>query len=148
MYLGRQRGMLRLVKTRPIAIGIFETTPALRLIGGRQRSSGRVVFPLPTDDQRFERVELPHRGNLWSYTMQRVAPKSPPYKGGEGFEPFAVGYVELPGACIVESRLTQVRFEELRVGMPMELTTLLLHTEADGTAVVIYAFQPAPTAQL
>lgn len=134
--------MLCVVSTRPVAIGIFDTSPTLRLIGGRERSTGRVIFPLPRDEERFERVYLPNSGSLWSYTMQRFAPKSPPYSGPDPFEPFAVGYVELPNACIVESILTQMRFEDLRVGLPMELTSLLIYRNGDPSPVLMYAFRP------
>jgi uncharacterized OB-fold protein len=102
-----------------------------------------MVFPLPPDPESFDRVELPSRGKLWSYTMQRFPPKSPPYRGNERFEPFALGYVELPGALIVESRLTEVDFEALRLGMPMELTTTALRSDPDGCVVLTYAFRPA-----
>lgn len=91
-------------------------------------------------------MDLPSRGTLWSYTVQRFAPKSPPYRGSEPFAPFALGYVELPGALIVEGRLTGVAFDALRLGLPMELTTLPLHTDPDGTIVLTYAFRPAQDA--
>ena len=146
MFLRRHQAMLRVVNTRPIATGLFETAPALRLSGGRERSGGRVVFPAPADHDRFEQIELPDHGTLWSYTVQRFAPKSPPYDGPEPFAPFAVGYVELPGACIVESRLKCGSFDELRLGMPMQLTTDCLRTDPDGTQVLIYAFRPVVAA--
>ena len=101
-----------------------------------------MVFPLPQDTAGYEAVELPSRGTLWSYTVQRFPPKSPPYLGEEPFQPFAVGYVELPGALIVESRLTEVGFEALRLGLPMELTTTVLRWDPDGTTVLTYAFRP------
>jgi len=114
-----------------------------RLVGGRHRASGRIVFPLPADRDTFEPHVLAQAGRLWSYTVQRFAPKSPPYAGSQPFEPFAVGYVELPGEVIVESRLTGVAFEDLRVGMPVELAVVPLRTDPDGTTVVTYAFRPA-----
>ena len=135
--------MLRFVNTRPIATGLFESSPALRLFGARDRSSGRVMFPPPPADDRFERIVLPDHGTLWSFTVQRFAPKSPPFEGAEPFAAFAVGYVELPGMCIVESRLKCASFDELRLGMPMQLTTECLRTDTDGTQVLIYAFEPA-----
>ncbi len=101
-----------------------------------------MVFPLPQDTASFEVVELPSRGTLWSYTVQRFPPKSPPYGGAEPFEPFALGYVELPGALIVESRLTEVSFDALRLGLPMELTTTVLRRDPGGTEVLTYAFRP------
>ena len=127
---------------RPIAPDLFTPGPAPRLIGGRHRATGRMVFPLPQDNADYDRVELPPRGKLWSYTVQRFPPKSPPYRGGEPFQPFALGYVELPGALIVESRLTEVEFGALRLNLPLELTTSALYTDTDGTEVLTYAFRP------
>ena len=94
-----------------------------RLLGGQHRRTGRIVFPCPPDPEH-EPVALKHRGRLWSYTIQRFRPKSPPYEGPEAFEPFAVGYVELPDEVIVESRLANVDFDQLHVGMEMELAIL------------------------
>ena len=136
--------MLAVMNQRPIAPGVFEPGPAPRLIGGRHRLSGRLVFPLDSTDSQLEACALPAEGTLWSYTVQRFRPKTPPYAGPANFEPYAVGYVELPGALIVESRLTGLAFEQLRVGMRLRLTTLPLYTDADGTEVLTYAFAPAP----
>lgn len=130
------------VSTRSIDPHVFQTDPALRLIAARERKSGRIAFPGPHDPESFEPVDLPARGLLWSFTVQRIAPKSPPYRGSEPFVPFAVGYVELPGALIVESRLTDVAFDELHIGMTMTLTALPLYTDSDGTLVLTYAFCP------
>jgi uncharacterized OB-fold protein len=135
--------MLVAMTSQPIAPQLFESLPVPHLIGGRHRQSGRVVFPLDTTDDQFEACTLPNRGTLWSYTVQRFRPKTPPYLGPEQFEPFALGYVELPGAVIVESRLTDVPFEKLRIGMPMALTIIPLMTNADGTQITTYAFRPA-----
>jgi uncharacterized OB-fold protein len=96
------------------------------------------VFPLPPDRERFEAVELPREGRIWSWTIQRFRPKSPPYAGPEAFEPFAVAYVELPGVCIVEARLTVFAFDELRVGLPCRLVT------EDFGGRASFAFAPVP----
>ena len=141
MRIARACAMLADVATRPLAPNVFATAP-LRLIGGRQRMTGQLVFPLPADPDHYDPVDLPSRGSLWSYTVQRFPPKSPPYRGPEPFVPYAVGYVELPGALIVESLLTRVDFGSLKVGLPMELTTLPLRTDPDGSTVIGYAFQP------
>jgi len=127
--------------TRAVAPNLF-TVPPTRLIGGRHRASRRLVFPLPPESENYDPVELPTRGTLWSYTVQRFTPKSPPYAGREPFEPFALGYVELPGALIVESRLVGVEFDRMRLGMPVELTTTVLRTDPDGSDVLTYAFRP------
>ncbi|MGH9262949.1 MAG: Zn-ribbon domain-containing OB-fold protein, partial [Acidimicrobiales bacterium] len=64
--------------------------------------------------------------------------------GPEPFEPYGVGYVELPGEVIVESRLTTADPGELEIGQPMELVIVPFTTAVDGTEVVTFAFRPAP----
>ena len=59
-------------------------------------------------------LELGDRGTVWGFTVQRFAPKSPPYVVPEGgFVPFAVGYVELPEGVKVEAVLDCTDFSEL-----------------------------------
>jgi uncharacterized OB-fold protein len=131
------------VSVPPIAANLLRTKPEIRLIGSRNRATGQIVFPAAADSERFEPVDLPSRGTLWSYTVQRFPPKSPPYLAQGPFVPFAVGYVDLPGALIVESRLIDVPFEHLRVGLAMELTTFTLRTAA-AVEVLMFAFRPRP----
>lgn len=134
---------------RPIAEGIF-TWPAAQpcLIGGRSRETGRIVFPMPVGNEatRYDEVALARRGHLWSWTVQRFLPKSPPYAGPETpetFRPYALGYVELPGEVIVETRLVDVDPETLRIGQPMELAIVPFKTTPEGVEVLTYAFRPA-----
>ena len=58
------------------------------------------------------------------------------------FEPFALGYVELDGVVIVESRLVDVAFDELRIGMPLELAIVPFRTDDKGTVITTFAFRP------
>jgi hypothetical protein len=118
----------------PIAQGLFTDGPDPALLGGRCPESGRLAFPCPPG---FVAVELPREGRIWSWTVQRFRPKSPPYAGPEAFEPFALGYVELPGALIVEARLTGFPFDRLAVGLPCRLVTEVLGDR------LTYAFGPA-----
>jgi uncharacterized OB-fold protein len=132
---------------QPLAEGLFEEVGgAVRLNGARRKSDGRMVFPAPegAEAANYERVRLSPDGVLWAFTIQRFRPKSPPYAGAEdeaGFRPYAVGYVELPGEVIVESRLEVDDFASLRVGAPMRLK-LVPFQHADGE-VLSYAFEPA-----
>lgn len=125
---------------RAIAQGLFTDETPPRLIGGRHRETGRVVFPCPEGGE-YERVPLRREGVLWSYTIQRYRPKSPPYTGPEAFAPWAVAYVELPGETIVEARLANVPLDDIRIGMPLELTQVPLDPDA-AESVLIHAFQP------
>jgi uncharacterized OB-fold protein len=127
------------VTGRSIDLSAFRIAPAPRLIGGRHRASGQVSFPSPRDAEAFEPVELPAAGTLWSFTVQRHAPKAP-YRGSTPFVPFAIGYVELPSALIVESPLVGIEFDALRIGLPVELTSFPLYHDEDGTDVLMFAF--------
>jgi uncharacterized OB-fold protein len=107
----------------PIADGLFEVVEGVaHLIGGRRKSDGR----------------------LWSFTVQRFRPKSPPYAGADdekSFRPYALGYVELPGEVIVESRIETDDFAALKIGAPMRLK--LVPFPKVGGDVLAYAFEPA-----
>ncbi len=129
---------------RPIAEGLFTETTPPHLIGGRHRGSGRLVFPRP-DGEQYEPVVLGNRGTVWSFTIQRFRPKSPPYAGPAEFFPYAMAYVELPGELIVESRLTNVAFDAISIGMSVELTLVPLDPAAGDAGVLIHAFQPVET---
>ena len=82
---------------------------------------------------------LPRVGRLWSWTVQRFRPKSPPYAGPEVFEPYAVGYVQLGDTIIVEGRLTGISFDALRIDLPMRLVTESFDL-ATGENRMTYAF--------
>jgi uncharacterized protein len=132
---------------KPISADILSLTPPT-LIGGQCGQTGKIVFPLPTDStkDRFHPVPLSTQGTLWSWTVQRFLPKSPPYAGPETpetFKPFAIGYVELPNQIIVEARIVEAPFEELHIGMPMTLTTIPFNRDVNGDEIVTYAFRPS-----
>ena len=99
------------------------------LLGSQCRRCGTVSFPRQGTCPRctstdVEERRLARRGTLWSWTVQRFRPKSPPYTGPEEFEPYGVGYIELPGEVRVEARLTEADPDRLHIGMEMELTLI------------------------
>jgi len=126
-----------------IADDLLEWTGGeLRLVASRERAGGRIVFPpRAIDDDRFDCVLLGTHGKLWSWTIQRFRPKSPPYAGPDAFEPYAVGYVELAGELVIEARLTGIDFAELRIGMALRLVPLPF-TLASGVDRTTFAFTP------
>lgn len=92
----------------------------------------------------METTPLSTRGRLWAWTVQSFPPKAPPYLGNvdpETFEPFGVGYIELPEVK-VEARLTEGRPEKLSNGMEMQLVSLPLFEDEDGNEVHTFAFAP------
>ena len=127
-----------------LAENLFTNETPPRLIGGRDCATGRIVFPCP-DCDGYAPVPLGRAGTLWSYTVQRFRPKTPPYAGPEAFCPWIVAYVELPGETIVEARLTGIEPEQVVIGMPLMLTATPLDPAVPDERL-IPAFQPAPTA--
>ncbi len=144
-----------MVNQVPVAEGLFTwPTAEPHLIGSRCVNCGNHMFPVQSGCPRCtgnetEPVELARRGTLWTWTVQGFPPKAPPYAGrtDDGFEPFGVGYVELPGEVKVEARLTEADPTKLRIGMEMELVIVPLNRDDAGNDIVTFAFQPVrPTA--
>src|SRR5580698_6121118 len=110
-----------------LADGLIEmSADGPHLLAGRRKRDGRMVFPLPrgAEAELYEPVRLDNTGRLWSFTVQRFRPKSPPYVGADDeatFKPFAVGYIELADQVIVESRIEVDNFARLKIGMPLRL---------------------------
>lgn len=112
------------------------------LQGGRNEETGKFVFPLTGGDREFFRpVSLKREGTVWSFTVQRFRPKTPPYAGPDDFMPYVVAYVDLPGQLKVEARLVDVNPEEVEIGMPVELTVVPDVSGAEGG--MMHAFRPA-----
>ena len=135
---------------RPIAPGLF-SWPAAEpaLIGGCCAGCGCIEFPLKASCPKcgadsITPRPLSRRGLLWSWTIQGFPPKSPPYLANpQGFEPFGVGYVELPGEVCVETPLTLADPERLQIGMAMELVIRPVGRDPEGSTLLGFAFAPA-----
>ena len=137
-------------KQVPIAEGLF-TWPAEKpaLLGSRCRACGVATFPaadacMACSGQDVAVEELPGRGTLWTWTVQRFMPKTP-YRSNETpetFRPYGVGYLELPGGVRVEGRLTESDPAKLRIGMAMEVVFAPWRTEDNGDEVISFFFRP------
>lgn len=139
---------------RAIAPNLFvQAGERVALLGSGCKSCGAVAFPAAASCARcasaeVEIIELPRRGHLWTWTVQRFMPKAP-YRSSETeltFRPFGLGYIELPGALRVESRLLENDPAKLPIGAEMELVLYTHRIEPDGTRILNYAFAPVRTA--
>ncbi len=112
----------------PIAEDLWTDEAEPRLIGGRL-PDGIIVFPMPVGDaaKDVEPYPLSRTGKLWSWTSQGFLPKEPyegPKKEPHEFKGFLLGYVELPGEVIVETRIADAKLEDLSLGMDMEFAII------------------------
>ena len=129
--------MNAVTKLAPVAPGLWTDGDAPQLIGGRG-SHGDIIFPFPDGDASalYEPVALSRNGTLWSWTTQDFEPKEP-YAGPKPFVPYLIGYVELPGEVIVETRLVGASATDLTIGMAMELVIIAFDAKRST-----FAFKP------
>ena len=130
---------------KPIADNLFTwPSDSPKLIGSKDTETGRYFFPAKNSNQH-EKVELSNKGKLWTWTVQRFLPKTPYIEqvAPEDFKPYAVGYIELPGEIMVESRLVGIDPKELEIGMEMELTIEPFVENEEGEELLIFAFKPS-----
>ena len=115
-----------------------------RLIGARCRRCGDVVFPkrklctLCESDELMEKVFIGEKGTLYTYTIVRV--------GHPYFEiPYILGLVELPEGkdLRVLAQIEDCSLDEVRIGMPLELTIGKIKTDpTTGRTVVGHKYRP------
>ncbi|MBN9112313.1 MAG: OB-fold domain-containing protein [Pseudonocardia sp.] len=122
------------------------TSDGTALLGSRCDDCGAHTFPRQSGCPRctgssMADVPLHREGTLWSFTIQGFRPKTP-YQGPDEFEPYGVGYVELPGQLIVEARLTENDPDRLEIGMPVRMEMVPFRTDDAGEPVLTFAFTP------
>lgn len=132
---------------RPVDDSLFTWPGEPRLLAGSCVKCGTTTFPRQTSCPRctgtdIEAQELSPRGRLWSWTVQGFEPKSPFLSDGP-FEPYGVGYVEVDGKVLVESRLTEANPDLLEIGADMDLVIVPFAHAADGAELLTFAFAPA-----
>ncbi len=140
--------------TAPAIEGWFATDDAgqTHLIGGKCTQCATYVFPPRTDNcpnpacdsDVLEPVPLSRRGKVWSYTENRYPPPAP-YPAPDPFEPFAIAAVELAdeGLIVLGKVVDGTLAGDLKVGMEMELTTMVLYTDDDGVERTTHAWRIA-----
>jgi uncharacterized protein len=96
------------------------------LVGSRCAGCAVTLYPVdgscPRCGEGTATVTLSGTGTLWTWTVQRYAPKSPPYvPPPAGFRPFAVAYVELPERVRVAAVVDTADLGAIRIGMPVRI---------------------------
>lgn len=125
----------------------IDGSPAL--FGAECADCGNVVFPPRKSCSRCGSVEisvvqLSSTGTLWTWTLQNFSLHSH-YIGKKGpdFEPFYLGFVELPEGIKIESVLLLEKGQEPNIGMNLQLAAFSIGTNADGHDIRCYGFRAA-----
>lgn len=131
----------------PVVEGLFQQlTPAV-LLGSRCRQCGTHYFPKVLScsnpacrDGQVLHVPLSGRGRLYSFTVQRYRP--PPPFNMESWAPYALGILELPEGLRIMGMISGVPFDELAIGMELDVISEALRHE-QGHGVLTYKFSRA-----
>lgn len=92
----------------------------------------------------LEEVFLSRRGNVWSFTNNYYQPP-PPYLPLGDFEPYAIVVVDLPEEklMVMGQLASGNRFEDLKIGMEMELVLETLFMDDQGNEHLIWKWKPS-----
>ena len=86
----------------------------------------------------MEAVELGVKGILYSYTIVRIPPA-----GWPGNVPYVLGQVELPQGPQVLAEVIGCDYDDLEIGMEVEMALQVVSTENGGPDKAVYKWRPA-----
>jgi uncharacterized OB-fold protein len=86
----------------------------------------------------LEAVELGVKGILYSYTIVRIPPA-----GWPGNVPYVLGQVELPQGPQVLAEVIGCEYDDLEIGMQVEMTLQAVSAENGGPDKAVYKWRPA-----
>jgi uncharacterized OB-fold protein len=118
-------------------------------IVSRCKKCGTVSFPKspvcrnPKCEKKADVMEdlLSRRGTLISYTLV-CYPPLPPFVAPEPFVPFPIGEVAFPEGIAIIGQMTQCTYEDLKMGMEVEVVLDKLFVDGEGNEVVGWKFRP------
>lgn len=116
------------------------------LVGSRCPSCGEHFYPpryvcLNCYQEGLDEVALSTRGELWTYTVARMA-----LPGTLAAAPYVIAQVRLPEGVQVATVLADVDPEAVRIGMPLELAVEKASTDSEGNDVMTFKFRPVKEA--
>lgn len=97
---------------------------------------GTLVFCQSCSSSDVRSVELSRMGTLYSYTIVRAPPA-----GWPGDVPYALGQVQTEEGPHVMSEIVNTPFDEIRVGMELELTSAVGGQDSQGNDLVVYKWR-------
>ena len=111
------------------------------LVGSRCPNCGEHFYPprhvcLNCFQEGLDEVALSTRGELWTYTVARMA-----LPDTLAAAPYVIAQVRLPEGVQVATVLADVDPEAVRIGMPLELVVEKASTDSEGTDVMTFRFR-------
>lgn len=98
----------------------------------------RDVCPECADHSHQPEFKFSGRGEVYSHSTVNNAPE-----GYEEFAPYTVALVKLEEGPLVTAQLTDVATDDVKIGMPVEMTTRKITTQGDeGLIIYGYKFRP------
>ena len=115
------------------------------LLASKCKNCGELFFPTKQgtictncQNEEFETVNLSPTGKIFTFSVVQVRP--PEFYKGE--VPYALARIELPDGILIDSLVADCDFDQLNVGMEMELMIDKLYTNEEGKDVMTYKFKP------
>ena len=98
---------------------------------------GPAVFCQSCTSRNLEPVDLGVQGILFSYTIVRIPPA-----GWPGDVPYALAQVELPQGPQVLAEIIGCEFDDLKIGMEVEMTIQSVPAGNGGPDKAVYKWRP------
>ena len=99
---------------------------------------GPAIFCQSCTSTNLEPVDLGSKGILYSFTIVRIPPA-----GWPGPVPYVLGQVELPQGPQVLAEVIDCEHDDLKIGMPVEMTIQSVPAENGGPDKAVYKWRPA-----
>lgn len=133
----------------PLKMGLWiderQAGGEIQLLGSECMACGEIFFARREigfcgncQSKELQDVRLSTRGRIYSHTV--IMQRPPVYY--QGPVPYAIGFVELPEGVRVETLFTDCAFEELQIGMEVELVLRTLYQDETGNDIETYMFRP------
>jgi uncharacterized protein len=139
-------------RKRPVRKGLWgeplEADKKPHLLGSECSACKEVFFPRKVnmictccESTALGDIVLGTRGVVHTHTTVMMRPPGGYYKGAV---PYALGVVALPEGVYVDTLFTGCDFDEIKIGMAVELTIEKLYDDEEGE-VMTYKFRPVPS---
>ena len=105
---------------------------------GNKMFPPRDVCPECADNSPQPEFKFSGQGEVYSYTTVHNPPE-----GYEESAPYTVALVKLSEGPLITAQLTDVNNEDVKIGMPVEMTTRKIRTQGEeGLIIYGYKFRP------